>query len=170
MVGFFDFTGAILQTFPMKRVISLGLCALLLAGCASTPELNAVQDVTNETISKAELLEAKDGLYVIEAKEDLGSVYDALLYLQGIGLISIEGSEDAMGFYLKEINNEKADNADKTYWAFYTTLMEDDGKVYASGESGSLDYEDQILGYALYGISSVPFKEGNLYALKLETY
>ena len=120
--------------------------------------------------ASAAVLESSDGLLVIEAEADGGSLQDALNALSESGEISIEGTDGEYGLYITSVNGRSADSAANEYWAIYTTLGELDGVSYSSGEYGSFDYDGKTLSSALYGAGGLIMAKGELYALKLETY
>lgn len=155
----------------IKLLLTSLLLVGVLCGCSqSDSKSEPVQEVENEQDSVAKILVETQDTLLIEAEKNEESFAAALEILKEEGLIQYFGSEDTMGLYLQEVNGIKAEPDEKTYWAVYTTLLEDNSIQYAGTESGSFTYEDRELGYANYGISSIPFVKGELYALVLETY
>ncbi len=124
----------------------------------------------SESAGSAKILAAEDGLLVIEATADGGSLEDALNALSDAGELTYSGSSGDYGLFLTAVNGREADLSKNEYWALYTTLGELDGVAYSNEEFGSYDYDGRVCASASYGVSGLIMVEGEIYVLTVESY
>lgn len=100
------------------------------------------------------------------------SLKDYLDALASAGQISYEVTTSDYGYYISSVNGnaEVYETTYMTYWSIYTDLFTLDNVTYATTEYGSYEYNGSSLGYASYGVSSLPCVEGYTYALVYSTY
>lgn len=147
----------------MKRAISIIMSAFavlfILTSCSGSSDT-----------AGAKILKSEEGVLIIEATADGGSLEQAMKALSDAGKLTYGGSESEYGFYLTSVNGKEADSSANEYWAVYTTLGEYDGVLYSNAEYGTYEYDGKTCASASYGISGLVMSSGEIYVIVLEKF
>ena len=142
-------------------VLSAAACELRPAPVEGEKTITVAIDMTAYT-GNVELTGYTDKIKVLTLTTTENYLSDALAALQEDGKLTVVTSESTYGLSLDGIDGVAVSNQTE-YFSAYSNDTENTGIISWDGTFGGVTFLETYLGYNMFGISSMPLKDGKIY-------